>query len=254
VDANTVGAGHFNILMNILKKELKYLLFALKKFWIFWLIPALLSIYMYIIAEVTVEDIDLAKKLFSVFSVSYDILEIVLNIFWPVTFIVTVLYICGLHFKIKIRKKTVFFLVLSLFIFLILMDLLGTLLLHNSLYRYTEYTVKISELIAFIFSVSLFPFCVFKIKDIIKINIIFIKKYFMIFVLLLVSNMVLDKIINKISNLSFIESISMYTFSNLVKNMSFFLLVLTVISFKKRKLIQANLLKLLEKVKNRLHK
>jgi hypothetical protein len=242
--------------MNILKKELKYLLFALKKFWILWLIPALLSIYMYIVIAdvITVEDKDLAKKLFSIFSLSCDILEIVLNILWPVLFVTIVLYVCKLHFKMKIRKKTVLFLVLAIFLFLFITDLLFTFLFPNWLFRPTEYIDIVQKIIGYIFTILLFPFCVFKIKDIIRINIIFIKKYFMIFVLLVISNILLDKIIFIISNLSYIESISMYTISNLVKDMSFFLLLLTVISFKKRKLIQANLLRLLEKAKNKLHK
>jgi hypothetical protein len=240
--------------MSILKEELKYFLLALKKFWMLWLIPALLSIYMYLIAEIPIEDIGLAQKIFSIFSVSYKILEIVLGVFWPLSFVIIVLYICKLHFKMKIRKKTFLFLVLAFLIFSIFADLLHTFLFHNWVFRYSKYIYKIRDIIGFIFTILLFPFCVFKIKDIIKIDIIFIKKYFMVFVLLLIFNILFTKIINKISTLPYIKFISMYTFSNLIENMQFFLFILTIIAFKKRKSIQENLLKPLEGIRNKLHK
>jgi hypothetical protein len=241
--------------MNIIIKELQYFLSALKKFWVCLLIPALLSVYMYIIAEkITVDDLVLAEKLFSVFSVSYDILKIVLNVFWPVSFIIIVLYMCKLHFKMKIRKKTVLFLVLAFFIFAFFTAIIDVVLFRDWLFRYRKYMDKINNFIVLLFSILLFPFCVFKIKDIIKINIIFIKKYFIIVVLLVCSNIILNRLINKIATLAYIKFISMYTFSNLVEDLTVFLPILTIIAFRRRKLIQANLFKLLMKIKNKLHK
>jgi hypothetical protein len=153
----------------------------------------------------------------------------------------------------KIRKKTVFFLVLTIFMYLFLTDLVKTFVFHNRLF-YTGFIDKINNVVAFIFSTLLLPFCVLKIKDIIKINIIFIRKYFLIFILLLILNIIFDKIIDAISNLSYIKTISKYTFSNIVENTSDFLLILTVISFKNRKLMQEKLLILLKKARNKLHK
>jgi hypothetical protein len=236
--------------MNILKNELKYLLLALKKFLIFWLVPALLSIYMYLIGGVIIfEDMVLAEKFLSIFTVSYKILEMPLSILWPVSFILIVFYICKLHFRLKIKVKTILFLVLVSALSIFLMGMLYDIVFDKWLNKYRGFLHIIEALIDFIVFMLLFPFCVFKVKDIIRIHIIFIKKYFILFVLLLILNILLGKIINIISNLPRVEYISGYTFANLIENLSIFRMILTVIFFKNRKLMQANLFKLLKVVK-----
>jgi hypothetical protein len=228
--------------VNIIKKELQYFLLVLKKFWAFLLIPTSLSIYLYIIFTINFNDIETAIKMQPVLEMSYNILKILLPVLWAMLYVWVVLYICKLHFKLRVRIKTFVFITVGYFLYVFLGGLIQDLLFQNWLFK----PIKILDIIGcfaeFIFFMLLFPFCILKIRHLIKINIIFIRKYFMIIILLIISYILLSEILGEIAvKLPKMEFIDQYAFANPAQIITNFPLILTIICYKNRKIIKTNI-------------
>ena len=90
--------------MNIICDELKYFFTVLKKIWIFIIIPIFLSIFLYIIFTINFSNIEYAYKFMPFRDTSYDIIEIILNIYWPIFYLVFPLYYIYIRSGKKIYK------------------------------------------------------------------------------------------------------------------------------------------------------
>jgi hypothetical protein len=114
---------------------------------------------------------------------------------------------------------------------------------QNGLFKYVKILdITIGYFVEFIFLVMFLPLCVFKIRHLIKINIIFARKYFVLIIFLIISYILLEKVLGRMaSNLPCMEFIGEYTFVNPAEIIRNFPPFLTIICYKNRRIIKTGI-------------
>jgi hypothetical protein len=219
--------------------EAKYFISAIKKLWIIIIVPIFLSVFLYAVTAFPVKNFWLAQTLLNIFLVLYDILEIILPIYWPILFIIFASYYIHRRAGKRFYKSSLLIISGVVFIILIVLSILAYI---NNWDRLEIIWLALGQLY-FIFFI---PFCIFKIKHIFPYLFLFIKKYIWLIMFMLLFDFAIYKLFNIIANLTFFEVwVKGYTFFDIINNLFMVIFPCTsIIVYKNRKKLRTKLMRI----------
>ncbi|GHT66275.1 hypothetical protein FACS1894110_09690 [Spirochaetia bacterium] len=247
-----------NTKIEIVRKEITYILRVLKKLRILIIIPIILSISSYIRDNIELEYGTLISEIFDiVWNFHYDITSPILKYYWLPLSIILTLYYCRLRIGIKTRKLTMLFIIGSGLTILLILIVFETFVLdHFGKITFEKWLGLFSVPVNYIFNIFLFPFLMLKIKHIIKFNVTFFKKYAPLIIILVVynyiNNIILNIILSITNELLFFKLLENYTVDNILGNITIFAPCVTVIVYKNRKRLNLWILSLIKIIKNKI--